>query len=127
MVIVSPKPERGKYLILVVNDSVPISTVVRLVVNGQCRKAIGSGGIRLRSEITEKLCAVVDKSVASRQGKKGITRCCDGPAQSHWMSVTSYVKQDSICGGGQMITISCCINNDRTAIRRITATTATTS
>src|SRR6185437_1489729 len=115
MVIVSPKPERGKYLILAVNDSVPISTVVRLVVNGQCRKAIGSGGVRLRSEITEKLRAVVDDSIASRQGKKGITRRCDGPAQSHWMSVTSYVKQDSICGGSQMKSISGRINNDRTA------------
>ena len=72
VILVNPEAERGKDLIAGVDHSVGISSLLKIVIDGQGSKSIGMRGRRLRREIAEELLAVGDDSFWSGKGEKGV-------------------------------------------------------
>lgn len=98
MVLVDPKQQVREYGISLVDDSVSVATVFRLVEFRQSAVAVAAGDAsvrtwRLVSKVAEKLFAVVNLSVViAIQGQKRVTRggCC--PSELNRSAVPANVE-----------------------------------
>ena len=124
MVYVYPKPQRGKYPVVLINDSIAVAPVLWLVKLRQGEKTVGLRGWGLVRYIAKEFFSTVNYTVAiAVQAQECVSRIFGRPGDLDKVTRSRNIKLNTILRVRQFEALATHVNNDRATVRRVASIT----